>query len=356
MISGRSIPDSVHDERELLDIIGSVVAHPVSPELGIGDDAALVKSGGEWTVATMDTMVECRHFRVGRHTGWRDVGWKAIATNQSDIAAMGAKPQHALVGLNVRRELTSFDIAELYEGMQAALTTHGGTIVGGDTVVSNEVSITVAMTGVGATPTTTFRTNGARPRYVIALTGNVGDSRGGLEAIASDNSDSNACVTHLIGRHNRPTPRTDIVECIQSAGVRCATDVSDGLLRDLEKVCVASDLTAQIDLGRIPVSPQLMEIYPDRALEFALSGGEDYELLVCAPPEAVANLNSALHEASKPPVTVIGEMRDNRTGNSGGRATIGRVVLRGQDAGDVAASLASSGWDHWSESAGSGVE
>lgn len=346
MTSGKSIPERVRDEGELLSLIGSVLEHPARPELGIGDDAALVKSEGEWTVATMDTMVEGRHFRIGRHTSWRDVGWKCITTNQSDIAAMGAKPAHALIGLNVRRGMSGSDIVDLYEGMQAAMSAFGGVIVGGDTVVSDEVSITVAMTGSGATPKTAFRSDAARLGDVIAVSGSLGDSRGGLEALAADQEKSETDIAFLIDRHNMPIPRTDLVSPLQDAGVRCATDISDGLVRDLEKVCAASGLTAQVDLGRIPMSPHLLRSFPDRALEFALSGGEDYELLLAAPVDVVTSLNAALVDASKSPVTVIGEVTgpDSRLAAD---ATIGRVTLRGNNAGNVAASLASSGWDHW---------
>ena len=346
MTSGKSILERVRDEGELLSLIGSVLEHPAPPELGIGDDAALVKSEGQWTVATMDTMVEGRHFRIGRHTSWRDVGWKCITTNQSDIAAMGAKPAHVLVGLNVRRGLSGTDIVNLYEGMQAAMSTFGGVIVGGDSVVSEEVSISVAMTGTGPSPNTAFRSDAARLGDVIAVSGDLGDSRGGLEALAADEFGSDTDTAFLIDRHNMPTPRTDLVSPIQVAGVRCATDISDGLTRDLEKVCAASGLTAHVDLGRIPMSLHLLRSFPDRALEFALSGGEDYELLLAAPVDVVTALNAALVAASKSPMTVIGEVTGQDSGHVAD-ATIGRVTLHGANAGNVAATLASSGWDHW---------
>ena len=347
MTSANPIHQEVRSEGDLLDLVSAVVRHPPIPEIGIGDDAALVSTRDEWAVATMDTMVEGIHFRIGTHTHWTDVGWKSIVTNQSDIAAMGARPQHVLVGLNVRRDLTGEDVTNLYGGMQEALSKFGGTIVGGDTVVSDKVSIAVAMTGVGATPATAFRSNAARSGDLIAVSGDLGDSRGGFEVITTTNTGSKHDIGFLIGRHNRPTPRTDLVGDLMAAGVRCATDVSDGLIRDLEKVCVASGLMAQVDLDRIPLSRPLLRRFPDRALNFALSGGEDYELLVIAQPEIISDVNSALSESSRTHLRVIGEMTDDGTDQTG-RASVGRVTLRGPDAEVVAASLANGGWDHWS--------
>ena len=349
MNSANPIHQEVRNEGELLDLVSAVVPDMPDPELGIGDDAALVSVRDEWSVATMDTMVEGVHFTIDQYTRWADVGWKSIATNQSDIAAMGARPQHVLVGLNVRRDLSGGDLTNLYEGMQEALSTFGGTIVGGDTVVSDRVSITIAMTGAGATPDTALRSNAARSGYAIAVTGELGDSRGGLELISTHNPRSEPDVQTLFRKHNRPTPRTDLVGYLKDAGVRCATDVSDGLMRDLDKVCVASGLTAQVDLDRVPISRQLMQRFPERALEFALSGGEDYELLVFAPPETVVAVNTSLSASSVPLLRVIGEMTSDRHGQTAG-ASVGRVRLRGPNAEEVAASLMSTGWDHWSVS------
>ena len=213
--------------------------------------------------------------------------------------------------------------------------------------MTGTVSITIAMTGVGATPATAFRTNASRPGDAIAVTGDLGDSRGGLEVISTCRSDTEPEIDFLVGKHIRPTPRTDLVVYLKDAGVRCATDVSDGLIRDLGKVCVASGLTAQVDLGRVPVSRQLKRTFPDRALEFALSGGEDYELLICAQPEAIDAVNMTLMESSSPLLTVIGEMTDDETVPTV-ESHGGRVTLRGPNALEVAASLESSGWDHWS--------
>lgn len=351
MHSANPIHQEVRNEGELLDIVSAVVPDMPHPELGIGDDAALVSVRDEWSVATMDTMVEGVHFAIGQYTRWADVGWKSIATNQSDIAAMGAIPQHVLVGLNVRRDLSGGDLTNLYEGMQEALSMFGGTIVGGDTVVSDRVSITIAMTGAGATPDTALRSNAARSGYAIAVTGELGDSRGGLELISTHNPGSEPDVQFLVRKHNRPTPRTDLVGYLEDAGVRCATDVSDGLMRDLDKVCVALGLTARVDLDRVPISRQLMQRFPDRALEFALSGGEDYELLVFAPPETVTAVNTSLSASCVPLLRVIGEMTSDGHGQTAG-ASVGHVRLHGPDSEDIAASLASSGWDHWSAADG----
>ena len=333
-------------ERDVLNAIRQVMPALGTREIGIGDDAALVKAGDTWLVLTLDTMVEDVHFLVGGAASWSDIGWKATVSNLSDLAAMGATPSHAVVSLTVKRDMSSTDITDLYTGIQDALSRFGGIMVGGDTVVSDKVSLSITMLGTGVTPETALRVDTAEPGDVVAVSGSLGDSRGGLETILSGESRPGQPNMGLIEKHIRPMPRNDLTSDLLSHGIRCATDISDGLLKDLEKVCEASRLSAHIDLASVPVSTELMMAFPDRATEYALSGGEDYELLVIGRQDRIAAINRSLRAGSRAPLTVIGEMADHvEPGDD--VAVLGNVGLKGDGAQRALDSLDDIGWDHW---------
>lgn len=337
----------LRSESDVVAVIKQVTGDVDPPQIGIGDDAALVKVGDTWLVLTLDTMVDGVHFVLDRESSWRDVGWKLAASNISDLAAMGALPMHALVGLTINLNALSSDIADLYGGIQEALTTFGGLVVGGDTVVSKEVSISMTMVGTGVDPSTVCRLDSARAGDSIAISGTVGDSRGGLEALNDGAIPAGPSVRYLTRRHLRPTPRTDLCQEMIANGIRCATDVSDGLVKDLEKVCVASGLVASIEINAVPLSPELRQAFPDRALEFALSGGEDYELLITGDRCNIAAINESVGAEPSNPFTIIGEMSEpSASRESTSEAKM--VHLRSSDSHTAIPDLMNSGWDHWS--------
>ena len=335
-------------ESDVVRVIKQFTDEVDAPQIGIGDDAALVSVGDAWLVLTLDTMVEGAHFLVDETTTWRDVGWKLAAANISDLAAMGAEPLYALVGLNATRHASATDIAALYSGIQDALTKFGGFVVGGDTVVSDKVSVSMTMVGTGVNPATVCRVDAAKAGDAVAVSGTVGDSRGGLEVISTEASVSDPFTRHLIDRHLRPTPRIDLCSEMIAAGIRCATDVSDGLTKDLEKVCKASALGASVDVDLVPVSPELSQAYPDRALEFALSGGEDFELLVIGDRAKIMSMSQSLDAKCGTQLTIIGEMMSQPRGVCDATDNPTAVQLCGTDLGRAIPAMKLAGWDHWS--------
>lgn len=339
----------LRSESDVVAVIKQVTGDVDTPQIGIGDDAALVKVGDTWLVLTLDTMVDGVHFVLGRESSWLDVGWKLAASNMSDLAAMGARPLHALVGLATNLTVSSSDIADLYSGIQEALTTFGGSVVGGDTVVSKEVSISMTMVGTGVDPSTVCRLGSARAGDAVAVSGTVGDSRGGLKALNSDAFAADPSVRYLTRRHLRPTPRIDLCHEMVANGIRCATDVSDGLVKDLGKICVASGLVANLDVASVPLSPELRRAFPDRALEFALSGGEDYELLITGDRGHITAINDSLGTESSKPFTIIGEMSEPSAAQESTSVET-KVHLRSTVPGTAIPDLENTGWDHWSGS------
>lgn len=282
-------------------------------DVGIGDDAAVwTASPGVHTIATTDAMVEGTHF-TRETTDWYDLGWKAMASNVSDIAGMGGVPRYALAVLGTNGDQELEDILDLCRGMADLAERYGARVVGGDTVSSplGMVSITVVgetTAGRGADGSLPLLSRfSARPGEAIAVTGRLGSSAGGLELLLHGPRPVPAELAPLLIAHRRPVPRVREGQLLVQAGVRCGMDLSDGLAMDLRRICLASRVSALVEAARIPTDPLLRAAFPDRALELAFSGGEDYELLCIAPPELLAGARLLL-ESVGATLTVVGRV------------------------------------------------
>jgi thiamine-monophosphate kinase len=292
-------------EFALIERLTKLVGANASPDVvvGPGDDAAVWRSGDDFIIATTDTMVEGLHFDP-RISNWADVGWKALATNVSDIAAMGGAPTFALVTLALPKKAPVEALDSLYEGLNECALVHGVVIAGGDVVRAPQVVITVAMIGravAGNGEPLLLRRNTAHYGDTIAVTGRLGDSAGGLRQLRFGASGDEV----LPRRHMRPTPRVAAGLAAVRAGVTCGIDVSDGLLQDLGHLCEASGVGATIRASDVPLSGELRAAYPDDALELACTGGEDYELILVGSQPALDGV---------PALTVIGEIVDGPPG------------------------------------------
>jgi thiamine-monophosphate kinase len=271
--------------------------------VGIGDDAAVWRTSSGALLATTDTLVANVHFITGK-TPWCDLGWKALAVNLSDIAAMGGTPELALVTLALPAETHVEPIGDLYAGLGEAARAYNIAIAGGDIVRAPVFSITVALTGRAELDPSgdplVLRRNAARPGDLVAVTGTLGGAAGGLRALRVSQD-----APGPVQRHLRPQPRLEAGRAALAAGLRCAIDVSDGLLQDLGHICQQSGLGATIARTTVPVDPALTGRYDEvEAMELALAGGEDYELLVTGLRDRI----DAWAETIDVPVTVIGEM------------------------------------------------
>lgn len=285
------------------DLVGD--ARPAGLVLGIGDDAALWRCTSRWEVATTDSLVQDVHFSLA-YTTWRDLGWKALAVNLSDIAAMGAAPTYALVSLSLPGDIEVSSIAEFYAGMLDLAGQHGVTIVGGNFSAAPVVVISVMVLGslepeASATGIALQR-SGAAVGDLIGVTGYLGLAAGGLRLLGG-NTARTIEAEPLVGAHLRPTPRVNEGRVLRHKGVKAAIDVSDGLLLDLGRLCEASGVGAQLRASQIPVHP-LLQAHFSNPLPLVLSGGEDYELLFTAPPL----LMDEVRESLEVPVAVIGEV------------------------------------------------
>lgn len=264
--------------KKKIDLRGTNTVSPVI--VGIGDDGAILRTLKGFQVVTTDTMVEDVHF--SRSFGsWEDIGWKAMASNLSDIAAMAGNPDYSLVTLGLPRELEVEAVEQFYDGLLDCVDKFGGAVIGGDIVSSDKVFITITVFG-NATGPVLRRTN-AKTGDSIAVTGCLGGPSAALEVIKLGLGDLNGGFRSLAETHMRTQPRIAEAKFLAQKGVVCSMDISDGLKNDLEKLCRASCVSAHVFAEDVPVHPLARKAFPEDFLRFAVGGGEDYELLVTAP-------------------------------------------------------------------------
>lgn len=278
------------------------IAPPPDLIVGIGDDAAAWRTGDRVLLATTDTLVEGVHF-LPEFSPWADVGWKALAVNLSDIAAMGGDPLFALVTLALPPETEGAAVDDLYAGLLECARQFEVTIAGGDIVRAPQVSVTVALIGRAQMRNgepLLMRRDGAKAGDVLAVTGTLGDSAAGLWRLKKGAPADDP----LVEAHLRPRPPLEAAQEAARAGILCAIDVSDGLVQDLGRVCTMSGLGADIRVEALPLSEELRAAYPEDATALACSGGEDYGLLLAGARETVERLDAATDVR----LSVIGEM------------------------------------------------
>lgn len=264
--------------------------------LGIGDDAALlVVPAGQQLVVAMDTLNADVHFP--EDTAPADIGWKALAVNLSDLAAMGAEPAWCTLSLSMPQADVAF-VDGFLDGFLALARQHDVALVGGDTT-RGPVSICVTVHGF-VEAGTALRRDAARIGDDIWVSGTLGDAAGGLVQWAKRGqvhfSAKSEPDPFLLARLNRPTPRIALGRALRGIASACI-DVSDGLLADLGHLCDASEVGAQVNIDALPTSEGLRAAF-DRQMRQGLqaTGGDDYELCFTAPPEARVAVDSAARE------------------------------------------------------------
>lgn len=332
--------------RDSSDFLGAGAFHGLT--VGIGDDAAVWSAPTSgFTIATTDAMVEGTHFTAAT-TGWYDLGWKAMASNISDIAGMGGVPLYALAVLGASGDQEVDDILRLCHGMADAASHFGASVVGGDTVSSalTMISVTLIGTTIGGKDKSgnlpILSRSNAHPGDAIAVTGTLGSSEGGMELLLRDDRGIPERFRPLAEAHTRPMPRVREGQLLVEAGVRCGMDLSDGLAGDLVRICRASGVSAQIEVGKLPIHPLLVQAFGNRAMELALSGGEDYELLCVAPLDILSRATVLLADQGTA-LTTVGRVS---------QATEGQPPLILASADGRLYAPPKSGWEHFTAGGG----
>jgi thiamine-monophosphate kinase len=299
--------------------------------IGIGDDAAAWQGDASIQLATVDSFIQDVHFPSGI-ASWQELGWKAMAVNLSDIAAMGGVPKYALVSLALPEDTEVDDVTALYTGMLDLAQQYGVAIIGGDTSSAPLVIIIITILGNSKNGDKAILTRStAKLGELVAVTGYLGAAAAGLEMLSQKlqfDPPATACFKQAF---LYPYPRIAEGQLLIEQGVKTAIDISDGLISDLSQICKASKVSARIEVERIPIEPEVKAHFGERALELALSGGEDYELLFIAKAKVIDKVK----QSASCPITVIGEIFAGREGVT--------VVDRQGNPIDVG----KAGWEHF---------
>jgi thiamine-monophosphate kinase len=270
-----------------------------SPEVvkGIGDDAAIVnESENTVQVFSTDLLLEGTHFDLA-YVPLRHLGYKAIAVNLSDIAAMNARPYGVTVSIAISNRFPIEAVDELYEGVKLACEKYQVDLIGGDTS-SSRLGLVISVTafGRGLKSDIVYR-NGAKPKDLICVSGDVGAAYAGLLVLDREKSvylnspDMQPDLTdydYVVGRQLKPEPQIRIIDQLKALGVQPTSmiDVSDGIASELHHICEQSNCGATIYAGKLPIDYQTVKVAEEFKISpttFALNGGEDYELLFTLP-------------------------------------------------------------------------
>jgi thiamine-monophosphate kinase len=235
-----------------------------------GDDAAVTRTR-PFAVTSIDTLVDGVHFERATHSA-RDIGWKALATALSDLAAMGAEVGEAYVSVVMPEGFA--DGLELIEGMEELAASCGATIAGGDVVRGGLLVVTVTVVGWAEREEDLVGRDGARPGDLVGVTGELGGSEAGRRVLEAGSTEP----AELVVRHRRPRPRLESGAALARAGASSMIDLSDGLATDARHVASRSDVALTVRLDQVPRAAGV-------SAEDAVTGGDDYELLVTVPPE-----------------------------------------------------------------------
>ncbi|PIE69074.1 MAG: thiamine-phosphate kinase [Deltaproteobacteria bacterium] len=295
-------------ERELIAKIAALPG-PEPPGLlqGIGDDCAVVEGPeGKAFLLTMDTLVPEVHFLQKDHPP-RLLGRKSVSVNVSDIAAMGGTPLYCLLSLTLAPSFDGAYVEALCAGMAEACRRYGCRLVGGDTVQGPNMSLSLTLIGESRQDLVVYR-HGAQPGDDIWVSGPLGSAAAGLALL--QRGSAGKAFTELLEAHFDPKARTGLAPSLAAKGIHAMIDLSDGLATDLAHICSSSGVGAKIYADLLPAAPALMDASRETgtdALQWQVSGGEDYELLFTAGPEDKPQLLE-ISEHLPTPLCRIGEI------------------------------------------------
>lgn len=271
---------------------------------GIGDDAAVFRSTSD-IVTTVDTFVEDIHFSLETMEPFH-IGYRVLAANISDLAAMGAKPVFYLVSMCIPKKWNQKALEGIYQGMNELALMYQMDLIGGDTVSSDRLMISITAIGYVSKERARYRSH-AKPGDIIFTTGTLGDSRAGLEILLHQQKCKDK--DYYIKRHRLPEPRAAFALGLREIARVALNDISDGISNEANEIAEASGVELIIIEERIPVSPTFHQFSEEQQYEWKLSGGEDFELLGTVSEEHWPRVQEIAHQENTT-IKQIGYVRE----------------------------------------------
>jgi len=289
---------------------------------GIGDDAAVIASGDDRILLSTDMLLEGIHFDLS-YMPLQHLGYKAVAVNVSDIAAMNGTPEQIVIGLGLSNRFSVEAVDALYQGIRAACENYKVDLVGGDTTASaSGLVLSITVVGKAKPDAITYR-SGAKPADIICVTGDIGAAFVGLQVLQREkevylaNPDAQPqleAYDYIVRRQLKPEARMDIVHELRDLGIvpHAMIDISDGLASELLHLSKQSKVGVRIFEDKLPIDQQAYQTAVEFKLDpvtCALNGGEDYELLFTVPQSAYEKLKN------HPDIHFIGYVHENAAQN-----------------------------------------
>lgn len=263
------------DEFQFIDSIKQNTYRQSSLIKGIGDDAAVIRSSNKDVVTAVDTFVENIHFSK-ETMSYFQVGYRALAANISDLAAMGATPAYYLVSIVVPNSINDDALQDIYHGMDKIAKAYNVDLIGGDTVSGEQLTISITIIGYVMKGKARYR-HQAKHDDIVFVTGTLGSARAGLHILL--HSLNIEGKDFFIRKHQMPTPRVHFATSLQPINRLSLNDISDGIANELYEIATASNVTITIQDDQIPVHEKLYQFTDEQRFHWKYFGGEDFELV-----------------------------------------------------------------------------
>lgn len=299
---------------------------------GIGDDAAVFRQSYRDIVTAVDTFVDGVHFSKKTMEPFQ-IGYRVLAANISDMAAMGADPISYMISIVVPKDWDDRDLTEIYRGLNAIALEYQLDLIGGDTVIGEQLVLSVTINGTVANNKARYRSL-MKPGDYIFVTGTLGDSAAGLEFLLDDNNEIE-CAEFLVNRHRLPSPRVAFALKLAPLDRVALNDISDGVANEANELAEASKFTIYLEENNLPISDALKQFSREKQLDYILNGGEDFELIGSVAP---ANWEFVKKTAvrTNTPVKKVGIVKNEERNN-------GKVFIMKEDGNKL---LEPSGYVH----------